>query len=66
MPSRTITDAYYASHLAIADEGMEKAGIRLAEVLNIILEGREMDGRIILRHRPWRRRIPRLPQQLEK
>lgn len=47
MSNRTITDAYYQAHIGIAEARLEKAGVRLAGVLNMIFEGGSVDGRII-------------------
>ena len=38
MKSRTIDDSYYQAHIAIVQERIEKAGIRLAGVLNEIFQ----------------------------
>lgn len=47
MSNRTITDVYYQNHIGIAENRLEKAGIRLAGVLNQIFEDGPYGGTII-------------------
>jgi hypothetical protein len=47
MGNRTITDGYYKNHLSILEGRLEKAGIRLAGVLNQIFESSPYDGHFI-------------------
>lgn len=47
MNNRTITDAYYQTHLPIIEDRIEKAGIRLAGLLNRLLAGDVLKGEMV-------------------
>lgn len=48
MKGRTIDNSYYEAHIGIIQERIEKAGIRLAGVLNEIFKGGPINGALIL------------------
>lgn len=62
MPKRSIGVEYYRTHIGIAEERLEKAGVRLAGVLNMIFAGGSVDGRIIPPPPPAAMEEPAKPQ----
>lgn len=47
MKTRSIDDTYYQNHIKIVNLRIEQAGIRLAEVLNEIINGGNINSELI-------------------